>query len=303
MLVRLKTELRDALELVLLPGLAAVLPWPWCFALFKRMARWRWLYRAVSAGALQQARVLGLAGGDEAHWLWGRKLVTLVDHADYYLMRTRRVAWMKRHMDVTGNWPLCSQAGLLCTFHWGAGMWSLPHAATAGLRVHALVAPLNGEHFAGRRVLHAYAKARTAMVAKVLGCVTLDVSSSLLPAMRALKKNDQLLAVVDVPADQVSSSETIKLLSLTARVPRALLRLAVEQQIPVTIFLVGFNTDSGRRFLRLKQLGVYADVTALIHDVFSVLEEAILENPAAWHFWGEAARFFSSETTTENKTN
>ena len=31
---RLRREGRDVLELVLLPGLAAVLPWPVCFKLF-----------------------------------------------------------------------------------------------------------------------------------------------------------------------------------------------------------------------------------------------------------------------------
>jgi hypothetical protein len=296
MYVRLKTELRDALELVLLPGLAAVLPWPWCFALFKHMARWHWLYRAPSALALQQARLRGFAGGDEAYWLWQRKLVTLVDHADFYLVRTRRVAWMRRHFEVTGSWPLPARAGLLCTFHWGAGMWSLPHAAAAGLKVHAMVAPLDGAHFAGRQVLLAYAKARTAIVAKMLGCATLDVSSSLLPALRALKKNEQLLAVVDVPADQVSTSQSIELLGMRARVPRALLRLAVDQKIPVTIFLVGLNTNTGRRFLRLRQFGIYSDLDVLIRDVFLVLDAAILESPAVWHFWGEAERFFGPET-------
>ena len=299
MWVRLKTELRDALELVLLPGLAAVLPWPWCFALFKRAAHWGWLYRAATALALQQARARGFVGADVAHWLWVRKLITLVDHADYYLVRTRRIGWVKRHFEVTGNWPLPAKAGLLCTFHWGAGMWSLPHVADAGLKVHALVAALDGAHFAGRRVLHAYAKARTAIVAKTLGCATLDVSSSLLPALRALRSNEQLLAVVDVPADQVSTSQTIELLGLRARVPRALLRLAVQQQIPVTLFLVGLNSDNGRRFLRLRQLGIYADLDTLIRDVFLVLEFAIAESPAAWHFWGEAERFFDAEPLPE----
>ena len=40
---RLRTEARDLIELVLAPGLASVLPWPWCFAIFKRLARVRWL--------------------------------------------------------------------------------------------------------------------------------------------------------------------------------------------------------------------------------------------------------------------
>jgi len=289
---RLRTELRDLLELVLLPGLAAILPWRVCFAVFKRLARMRWLYREQSEAALSQARARGWAGDNEAHWIWVRRLVTLVDQADNYLVRTRSDIWLRKHFTVEGRWPPANEAHLLCTFHWGAGMWSLRHAASTGMKVHALVAPVDGAHFKGRRVLHWYAKARTAIVSKILGYATLDVSSSLRPAVRALKHNEQVLAVVDVPADQVSASQSIQLLGLQARVPRALLRLSVEQQIPVTIFLVGLRTTDGQRTLRISQFGVYDDLNALTQDVFLELEKAIQEDSPAWHFWSEAERFF-----------
>lgn len=291
MMRRLRTELRDLLELVLLPGLAAVLPWSSCFRIFRALSHWRALYREPCEKALAQARKLGWAVRED-EWLATRRLVTMVDHADYYLVRTRSDAWLKRHFDIDGNWPSCAEASLLCTFHWGAGMWSLRHAVLAGMKVHALVAPLDGAHFVGRRVLHWYAKARTALVAQTLGHSTLDVSSSLRPALRALKNNEQVLAVLDVPADQVSTSQTIRMLGLQARVPKALLRLAVEQKIPVTIFLVGLRMRDGQRFLRLRQFEGYSDVDAMVCDVFLELEHAIAENPAAWHFWGEAERFF-----------
>jgi hypothetical protein len=291
---RVRLELLDLLELVLLPGLAAVLPWPWCFALFKRMARWQWLYRAECESALRQARQRGWSGVDEVHWLWGRRLVTLVDHADLYLVKTRTDAWVKRYFGIEGTWPVPDHAALLCTFHWGAGMWSLRHAASAGLKIHALVAPLEGAQFAGRRVLHGYAKARISTVASILGHPTLDVSANMRPALRALKEKDQLLAVVDVPADHVSATQEIQLLGMKARVPRALFRFAVEQAIPVTVFLVGLRTDDGQRILRLLSLGVYQEVDALICDVYVELERVIAEFPAAWHFWGESERIFET---------
>mgnify|MGYP000980974640 CR=1 FL=1 len=289
---RLRTELRDCLELLLLPGLAALLPWQLCFALYKRIARMQWLYREQCEVALSQARLRGWAGDNESHWIWVRRLVTLVDHADNYLVRTRPDAWLNKHFTVEGHWPPANEAQLLCTFHWGAGMWSLRHAAAAGMKVHALVAPIDGAHFKGRSVLHWYAKARTAIVSKTLGQGTLDVSNSLRPAVRALRHNEQVLAVVDVPADQVSASQPIQLLGLQARVPRALLRLAVEQQIPVTVFLVGLRTSDGKRTLKMQQFGIHDDVDTLIRAVFGELEKAILLDSPAWHFWSEAERFF-----------
>jgi hypothetical protein len=289
---RLKAEARDALELVLLPGLAAVLPWPLCFAVFKGLARMQWLYRTEVEAALCQARRYGWAGDDELHWQWVRRLVTLVDHADYYLVLTRGDAWFKRYCVVQGQWYPSTQASLLLTFHWGAGMWSLHHAVKAGLQVHSLVAAADGAHFTGRSVLHRYAKARTAMMAQISGPPTMDVSASLRPVLRALRGNQQVFAVVDVPADQVSSSQAIGLLGLRAQVPRALFRLAVEHKVPVTVYLCGFLLADGQRFLRITQLGIYDDLDLLIADVFQVLDQAIRENPAVWHFWSVAERFF-----------
>ncbi|MEO8247966.1 MAG: hypothetical protein ABI589_01220 [Burkholderiales bacterium] len=288
---RLKLEARDLVELVLAPGLAALLPWPVSFAVFKRLARWRWLYSSQCNSALAQARARGWVK-DEADWLLKRRLVTLVDHADFYLARTRGSGWMRRHLDVDGQWPAVGSAAVLCTFHWGAGMWGLRHAAAAGLNAHALVAPLSGAHFAGRRVLLAYARARTAEVSRALGCATLDVSASLRPAIRALRQGDQILAAVDVPADQVSASQEISLLGMRARVPRGLLRLAVDQKVPVTVYVTGIRMSDGRRFLRICNLPVHDDADALVDEVFKQLEKVIAEDAPAWHFWSEAERFF-----------
>ena len=112
---RLRREARDALELVLLPGLAAVLPWRCCFWIFKKLARQPWLYRESSEKALTEARQRGWVQ-DSQRWLTERRLTTLVDHADHYLARTRSNAWLRRHVDVVGDWGMARQAGVLMTF-------------------------------------------------------------------------------------------------------------------------------------------------------------------------------------------
>ena len=63
-----RTEARDALELLLLPGLAALLPWRAAFWLFKRMAGWAWLYRGQCERGLAGARSHGRVD-DAARWL------------------------------------------------------------------------------------------------------------------------------------------------------------------------------------------------------------------------------------------
>ena len=292
---RLRVEARDLIELVLVPGLAAVLPWRWCFVLFRSLARVQWLYGAACAHALAHAQARGqVAPQEAARWLAARRLVTLVDHADHYLAVARSDAWMQRHLQVHGNWPAPGTPGIFCTFHWGAGMWGLRHAHSTGLQGHALVAAMEGSPFAGRRVLHWYVRARTRSVERALGRLPLVVAGSLRPVIQALRRQEQVLAAVDVPPDQVDASVEITLLGLQARMPKGLLRLAVSQQVPVTVYVTGLDLQTGQRFLRIDQLGVWQNVETLAQAVFGHLEKALQEESAAWHFWGEAPRFFSA---------
>lgn len=295
MIKRIRIELLDLLELVLLPGLAAVLPWQWCFSIFRRLARLRWLYREPCEAALLQARSRGWAGADETHWLWVRRLVTLVDHADHYLGLRRSDAWMNKHLQVQGSWPTHESGILLLTFHWGAGYWGLRHAAAHGLRPHALVATLESHAYQGRTVMSWYARSRNAHVARTLGSPNIDVVQHLKQVIRALRNNHSLLGVMDVPADQGQASMQINLLGMQASVPRGLLRLAVDQQVPVVVYITGLDTASGRRFLDIKPLGVHNEVEGLASVVFDELEKIIAEDAPAWHFWSIADRFFRQQ--------
>ena len=295
-LKRLRREMVDLLEVVLLPGLAALLPWSFCFWLFKRMSHWKFLYREPCERALAEAGKRGFVLEPTA-WLAERRLVTLVDHADHYLTRTRGDTWLARHITVEGSWPEPDKASLQLTFHWGAGMWALRHAQTARLKAHMLVAGVNGNHFAGREIFYRYIKARTKSIALALKRPTVDVSISLRPVLKALRANEQVIAVIDVPADQVSASQTVDILGMHARIPTALLRLAVDHGTPVSVFTTGIQMTNGQRHLRINQLGVYDDLDRLVQDVFKLLEVAIAEDSAAWHFWSESERFFVASTT------
>ena len=288
---RLRTESRDLMELVVLPGLAALLPWRMGFRLLRRLCEMLRPYADAVDSASRHAAARGWVG-DATHWSRVRRLVTLIDHADLYLSRTRSDAWLRRHVEVEGKWPAPGQPGILFTFHWGAGMWGLRHARAAGLQAHALVAPLDGAQFAGRRILYAYARARTAEVARALRCPTLDTSSSLRPMLQALRRGEQVVAAVDVPSDQVSASAEVRLLGLAAQMPRGLFRVAVDQRVPVSVYLTGIDVGTGRRLLRIHQLGVRDNVELLAAEVFAFLDAAICEDPPSWHFWGEADRIF-----------
>jgi hypothetical protein len=291
-IARLRTELRDLFELVLLPGLAAALPWALCFRLFRYLCRAGFLYREACDEAFAQAQSRGWVRGDAASWRQRHRLVMLIDHADYYLELTRSDRWMARHLLVSGSWPDPARPAILCTFHWGAGMWALRHVEAQGLHVHLLIAPHSRASFPGRSVRSWYYRRRIRAIPRALGREPIEATSSPRPILHALRASEQVAAVVDVPADQVAASLAIDFLGSRVRMPRGLLRMACDSGVPVTVYLLGIRLSDGKRPLRIHQLDAHADVESLAREVFSHLEAAVAEESSAWHFWSIAPRFF-----------
>jgi len=291
MRTRIVRELRVAIECLLIPGLAAILPWRLAYRVFRVLSRWPYLYCDTVAASLREAQKMGFATNSV---LWQRhcRLLFMLDHADFFLAQFRSDAWMRAHLDVQGEWPASGKSAVLCTFHWGAGMWGLRHAAAKGMRPHALVASLDATSFVGRALEFWYYSRRNRVVGAALRTEPLDTGASLRPVLRALKANEQVLAAIDVPSDQVSASDSIAFLGGQARVPRGLLRLAVDHQIPVVVYLTGIRWADGGRFLRIYPLGIHSDLDELMRQVFAYLEDAVREDPVAWHFWAVAERFF-----------
>ncbi|AVS65958.1 hypothetical protein C8245_09975 [Paracidovorax avenae] len=289
---RCKRESRDLLEVVVLPGLAAVLPWTVCFRLFRRMAHWRWLYRDACEAALEQASSRGWVHGLAEEWLAERRLVTLLDHADHYLFRTRSAAWMRRHVEVDGAWSGAGKAGLLFTFHWGAGMWALCHASTAGMRGNMVLAAPGGRDFVGRWVFGRYVRARMRSVEMALHRPVVFVPGGMEGVRQALRRDEQVVVVIDVPEDQVNVTRTATILGQPVSVPAVLPQMAVDRSLPATVFYMGIDLQSGRRALRIAPLGTFSDPQELTDRVFDHFDGLLRERPAAWHLWTEAPRFF-----------
>ena len=155
-----------------------------------------------------------------------------------------------------------------------------------------MVAGLDSPAYQGRPLLMAYARRRVAMVVRETGQPTLDASGSLRAIPQVLRDGDQVLAVVDVPTDELSAAVQVELLDARALMPRGLLRMAVQRQIPMTLYLTGLDTETGARWLRIRPIGVYDDVEALVVRVFGELDEAIRAEPWSWHFWAQAPWFW-----------
>lgn len=301
----------DLWELWLLPGCVLLLPWAWCFQWFRWLSQHTRVYDEQAQAALQQAQAFGVVH-DQAEWLWQRRLVTLLDHADLYLAATRGQRWMHRHLRRQGSWPAAGQAGVLLTFHWGTGMWALRDAAQAGLRPHMLLAL---GHDAGSWPANAYLRLRAWQVQRCTGAavVPVDVSAaSAHPGTRrrvargllqsVLDQREQLLAVVDVPADQIGQFIPVSLNGWPARAPLGLFALCARQGLPLTVYWTDVCLHTGRRHVVVHTLPPNPDAKALALQTFEWLAQLMREQPQKWHFWSLANRYFVRGASKDEPT-
>ena len=304
MMQRLHAEFRDLVELVLLPSLAACLPWKVAFRLFRAAAQWEWLYAEATERAQQHAKALGIPGAESSAWAQQRRLITLVDHADHYLGLTRANTWIGKHIKVTGSWPDSRGPLALITFHWGAGYWGLRHAAVHGLQPHALMASLDSSAYQSRSVLFRYARSRNRNVERVLRAQPIDVSHDLRRLVRTLRGGEPVLGVVDVPADgqDPSSVVSVQLLGRPALFHGGLLRRIAEHRIPVVLYITGLETVTGDRTLSIEAIPNSGDVTELTTLTFDRLNALLAQSSAAWHFWSEAPRIFRINPATASES-
>jgi len=98
---------------------------------------------------------------------------------------------------------------------------------------------------------------------------------------------------MDVPPDSVRSTRVVEFLGQPIAMPSGLLRVAAEQHVPVTVFSMGIDLNTGHRHLRIRRLEPTNDLSALMPDVFQHMDRLVREAPTLWHFWGEAERIFA----------
>ena len=73
--------------------------------------------------------------------------------------------------------------------------------------------------------------------------------------------------------------------------------MAVDKALPVTVFYMGVNLQTGRRMLHVVSLGIFHDPKALTDAAFAYLDSLLKNSPAAWHLWAQAPRFFKVRQT------
>lgn len=295
--VSLRNEWRDFRELVLLPGLAALLPWALGFRLLRWLARYPGLFRPQTELALAGAQQLSTVDDPES-WAREFRLLQLVDQADLYLSLTRSDRWLDHHVTVQGGpWPAGAAPFLAITFHWGTGLWCFRHLRRHGVEAACLFRYFDAATLPGQRVRMRYYRHRVREVERGGNSPAVFTGRSNIGALiRTLRQGKSVVALLDVPPDAATPCLETRLLGRRAWLPRGLVRFAVSRRIPVVAFTIGVDRDTGRRRLSIQGPLPNTSEQALLDALTGMLERALGSDPAAWHFWGHAHAFFSPRT-------
>jgi len=284
------------LEILILPLLSVMLPWRVAFRCYRYLARQDWLLRDATERAAATAIAYGYLAVDDpgAVTVWRRdfRLILLVDHADAFLSRFRSARWLDRHVRPSGDgWPEGAFIGI--TFHYGAGLWAIRHLRRSGQRSAFLSIRFDAGSFPGEFLRFWLARWRMREVARAGGAPVIYTGGSVARIRAALQEGVSVLGLIDVPTGQTTAPRPVFLLGRPARLPPGLLRIAREAGVPVALFSMGVDTDTGERWLHIHRLDSICEDRGLV-AIGEFFDATLRKHPPAWHLWGDLPCFLDS---------
>ncbi|MGE5088769.1 MAG: hypothetical protein ACM3QY_06560 [Candidatus Levyibacteriota bacterium] len=281
---------RQVGECLLLPALAASLPWRIAWPLLRALARRGFLFGEVAARAAEAAARRGYAK-DPAAWACSHRLMRIVDQVDPAISSSRSDRWMASHLTVDGD-PLPPGPCILVGFHYGAGFWSLRHLRRSGHRVSFLSRAIDASLAPGQPLRLAFMHWRMRQVEKAGGAPVIYVGGSVDRMRAALREGISVLGMVDVPEPTSTKRAEVPFLGAMARFPDGLLRLAASEKVPLVAYLARLDPQSGCRRLTLARLPLGDE--APMRSLAAQLERAIRDEPWGWHLWEQWPLFIET---------
>jgi lauroyl/myristoyl acyltransferase len=194
---------------------------------------------------------------------------------------------MDSHLQVAGDVapsPPCMFVG----FHYGTGYWSLRYLRRLGHRVSFVSAPVESADVAGEPLRLAFLRWRQRRVEAASGAPVIYVGGSSDRIRNALRDGVSILALIDVP-EATTSTVAVPLLGHHVQFPDGILRIAAVERVPLVGYVASLDAETGRRELRFTRLP--DDPAQAMRALAAMLDAAIREDSASWHFWSQWPRF------------
>lgn len=286
-------DIRQALDNCLLAGITLLLPWPLAFRVLRFLTRFGLGAFANERRACEHMLQQGFAM-EPVVAVRRMRLHRLLDLADFYKSRFMHRGWLQKFWRISGDTlpdAASHPAVLFVTFHYGAGFWALRHFHEHGLSMAALYRPPPRPVRWGEYWESFFFWRRLQAIGQMSGAAPIrvgDERSELSALVRRLVRKRQPLGVMpDIPTDS-ARGVPVRVLGKTMYFAAALLRLVVKHQVPVVLYTSTPDLHDGGRDVVLHVLYEHASVEALAARLAEVLEQALCNDPTAWHLWAFA---------------
>ncbi|MCX7557107.1 hypothetical protein OS187_09790 [Xanthomonadaceae bacterium JHOS43] len=291
MLASLRLELRALLELYLLPGLPALMPWPLGFRWLRFVSRFQSLYEAEWRGALAQARQFTDVG-DEALWARQFRLVRLVDHADLWISKTRSRRWLRRHMDVVAPWPKLDTPAVGVFFHVCPGLWAMRSLREQGVDTSVLAGHFSKRSMGGAWLAYIYGAIRLKELQRVAGSPLIFSPGTVKKSLAQLAGGGWVAGTPDVPPTETALGSPVTLFDRPAHFAEGLLVIARRANVPVVVFTFGLDIATGRRTLEV--FGQHhPDEPGLLQHIADHWQRLLRERSWGFFLWGAMPAWFA----------
>lgn len=252
MLTFLRLEVRVLLELYLIPGLTAFMPWPIGFRWLRFCSRFRFLYGAEWQAALAQARQF-VEVGDENLWARQFRLCKLVDHADLYLCMTRSDRWLRRYVDGWDAFPQIEGGAVAVLIHWCPGFWLGRAVRRSGAPGHSVIAAPNRRAVGGSYLAYWYSVLRMWAFERVNGRPAFNPTGVVRRLLKVLREQAGgkvwIGGMLDVPTGPNAPTESVTVFGREGFFPNGLIGVARLAKVPLIMVTCGLDPRTGRRDL------------------------------------------------------
>lgn len=277
----LRRHWRDFVEQFLAPGLPLLLPHVASQRLLRRCARGPLFAEGVEA-VTAAALAAGVAAG-QADFEWRQRTARLLDMGD----ALGRARFARPPLDVEGDWPAPGTPFVALSFHFGTGLVGLAHLRRHGTPVAFVSRPHRRADYGAHPLRWWGARARLAGIAAACGAPVVFTGGSYAVLRERLAAGTAVCGLIDTPLPPGRGALAAELHGRRVGLPGGLIRLAREAGVPVVVFSVTPDLDSGRRRLRIEPALPADDAAAVVALAARHLDARLREAPACWYFWHE----------------
>ena len=279
---------RELVELFVLPGLMALLPWRFSRSCLRRMAKLQSLYRDEVQPAEEFAHRAGVAT-DRAAFGHRLRWRLLIEHMDAFLVPLRSSRYVRRWVRVSGD-PLPASGPLFFIgTHYGCGYWFLPYVREAGLSP-SIVAPQLAPLLVNASLLqNVYARLRHYMLTRVTGRALLYRGNAAAGLREVLRAGEVGFGLCDMPSDR-SDAFSVTLAGRSTRISTGMFALASAENVPVYLFMADTDLETGYRTMHFER--AIGSPKEQLDQLMALLDRQLQRDPSGWRFWSIGSSFF-----------